>query len=61
MKCQILFSGKNKKKYFNMSIAENFTQSVLALKSKWTRGLPIITTDGEDRNQSAHLIRAIAF
>ena len=25
MKCQNLFSGKNKKKYFNMSSAENFT------------------------------------
>ena len=24
--CQILFSGKNKKKYSNMSSAENFTQ-----------------------------------
>ena len=27
MKCQILFSRKNKKKYFKMSSAENFTQS----------------------------------
>ena len=27
MKCQILFSRKNKKKYFNLSSAENFTQS----------------------------------
>ena len=27
MKCQNLFSGKNKKTYFNMSSAENFTQS----------------------------------
>ena len=30
MKCQILFSGKKKKKkeiYFKMSFAENFTQS----------------------------------
>ena len=27
MKYQILFSGKNKKKYFKMSSAENFTQS----------------------------------
>ena len=27
MKCQILFSGKNKKEYFKMSSAENFTQS----------------------------------
>ena len=26
MKCQILFSGKNKKKYFKMS-ADHFTQS----------------------------------
>ena len=25
MKCQNLFSGENKKKYFNMSSAENFT------------------------------------
>ena len=27
MKCQILFSGKNKKKYFNMSSAVTFTQN----------------------------------
>ena len=27
MKCRILFSGKNKKKHFKMSSAENFTQS----------------------------------
>ena len=27
MKYQILFSEKNKQKYFNMSSAENFTQS----------------------------------
>ena len=27
MKCQNLFSGKTKKKYFNMLSAENFTQS----------------------------------
>ena len=27
MKCHILFSGKNKKKYFKMSSAENFAQS----------------------------------
>ena len=27
MKCQVLFSGKNKKKYFSMLSAENFTQS----------------------------------
>ena len=27
LKCQILFSGKNKKKYFKMSSAENFCQS----------------------------------
>ena len=27
MKYQILFSGKNKKKYIKMSSAENFTQS----------------------------------
>ena len=27
MKCQILFSGKNKKNHFNMSSAEYFTQS----------------------------------
>ena len=27
MKCQNLFAGKNKKKYFNMSSAENFTWS----------------------------------
>ena len=27
MKCQILFSGKIRKKYFNMSFAENLTQS----------------------------------
>ena len=26
MKCQIQFSGKNKKKYFKMSSAEIFTQ-----------------------------------
>ena len=25
--CHILFSGKNKKKYFKMSSAENFIQS----------------------------------
>ena len=31
MKCQILFSGKNKKKYFNMSSAENFTQCAKCL------------------------------
>ena len=31
MKCQCLFSGKNNKKYFNMSSAENFTQ-VLRVK-----------------------------
>ena len=29
MKCQILLSGKNKKKYFKMSSAENFTQSAM--------------------------------
>ena len=28
MKCQIPFSDKNKKKYFNMSSAEKFTQSL---------------------------------
>ena len=27
MKCQILFPGKNMKKYFNMLSAQNFTQS----------------------------------
>ena len=27
MKCHILFSGKNKKKYYKMSSAEIFTQS----------------------------------
>ena len=27
LKCQILFSGKNKKRYFKMSSAQNFTQS----------------------------------
>ena len=27
MKCENLFSGKNKKKYFSMLSAENFTQS----------------------------------
>ena len=27
MKCQILFSGKIRKKYFNMSSVENFSQS----------------------------------
>ena len=27
MKCQILFSGKNKKKYFKVLSAENSTQS----------------------------------
>ena len=27
-----LYSGKNKKKYFNMSAAENFTQSVISVK-----------------------------
>ena len=27
MKCQILFSGENKKKYFNMLSAEFFSQS----------------------------------
>ena len=27
MKCQNMFSGKIKKKYFSMSSAENFTQS----------------------------------
>ena len=27
MKCQNLFSEENKKKYFKMSSAENFTQS----------------------------------
>ena len=26
IKCILLFSGKNKKKYFNMSSAENFTR-----------------------------------
>ena len=26
MKCQVLFTGKNKRKYFNMSSAEMFTQ-----------------------------------
>ena len=31
MKCQSLISGKNKKKYFNMSSAENFTQSAKRL------------------------------
>ena len=29
MTCQILFSGENKKKYFKMSSAENFTLSVM--------------------------------
>ena len=27
MECQTLFCGENKKKYFNMSCVENFTQS----------------------------------
>ena len=27
MKCQTLFSGKNKKKYFSMASADNFAQS----------------------------------
>ena len=34
MKYQILFSGKNKKNYFKMSSAENFTQSYQVIK-KW--------------------------
>ena len=29
MKCQILFSGKNKKTIINLSYAESFTQSAL--------------------------------
>ena len=33
MKCQILFSGKDKKKYFEVSPAEIFTQSAKALRS----------------------------
>ena len=28
MKCQILFSGKNNKKYFTLSSVENFTDYV---------------------------------
>ena len=31
MKCQILFSGKNNKKYFKMSSAEIFLPSMLSL------------------------------
>ena len=33
MKCQILFPQKSKKKYFGMSSAANFTQSVKCLMS----------------------------
>ena len=29
MKCQNVFSGKDKKKYFNMSSAGTFTQSII--------------------------------
>ena len=36
MKCQNLFSGKNKKKYFKMSSAENFTQSAFNIKKHQT-------------------------
>ena len=32
MKYQSLFSGKNKKKYFKMSSAENCTQSAISIK-----------------------------
>ena len=32
MKCQNLFSGKNKKKYFKMSSAENFTHNAKGLE-----------------------------
>ena len=32
MTCQILFSGKNKKKYFKMLLAEKFTQSAKQLE-----------------------------
>ena len=32
MKCQILFPGKFKKKYFEMSSAETFTQTAVAVK-----------------------------
>ena len=33
MKCHILFSEKNKKKYFKMLSAENFTQSAKRLET----------------------------
>ena len=36
MKCQSLFSGKRKKKYFNMSSAENFTQSAYFIFTKYS-------------------------
>ena len=32
MQCSILFSGKNKKKYFKMSPAEHFLPRVLSVK-----------------------------
>ena len=32
MKCQILFSGKNKKTIINLSYAESFTQSAKRLE-----------------------------
>ena len=35
MKCQILFSGKNKKKYFKMSPAEILTKSTKQKKKKY--------------------------
>ena len=35
MKYQILSSKKNKKKYFKMSFAENFTQSAKQCMTTW--------------------------
>ena len=45
MKCQILFSWKNKKKNFNMSSAENFTQSAKRLVIRLVGFLPIFTRE----------------
>ena len=37
MKCQIQFSGKNKKKYFKVLSTENFTQSANTLGRFYNR------------------------
>ena len=55
MKCQILFAGKNKKKYFSMSSAENFTQSSKHLLLEIMSKKAICTANSANPAQSAYL------